>query len=110
MWYISDITYVPHLRVVSSNIYSTFWVGCPDCDLKFALDHAARDIGNHSSRALRGTLDTGFYLGQIRSKSVATLLAGWEPQNEGLIIEVSVGMWLVETICTDLLGAIDTIS
>ena len=28
--------------------YSTFWVGCPDCDLKSALDHEARDIGNHS--------------------------------------------------------------
>ena len=29
-------------------IYSTFWVGCPDCDLKSALDHAAREIGNYS--------------------------------------------------------------
>ena len=29
-------------------IYSTFWVGCPDCDLKSALDHATREIGNYS--------------------------------------------------------------
>ena len=35
---------------------------------------------------------------------------GGSHKNDELIIEVSVGMWLVETICVDLLGAIDTIS
>ena len=31
-------------------------------------------------------------------------------KDDELIVEASVGMWLVETICADLLGAIDTIS
>ena len=40
-------SYFTYLAAVDG-IYSTFWVGCPDCDLKSALDHAARDVGNHS--------------------------------------------------------------
>ena len=33
--------------------YSTFWVGCPDCDLKSVLDHVARDVVRHLTRIKR---------------------------------------------------------
>ncbi len=104
-----------------SVIYSTFWVSCPDCDLKSALHYTARDIGNHSywhvtvraRFAVRWALDSIWvkydqnplqpcWQGGSHKKDVALIDAADE-----LIVEAFVGMWLVETICVDLLKAID---
>ena len=47
-------------------IYSGFEVTCPDCDLKSALDHAARDNERHSSSLSIQTLNC---VSTLRTKS-----------------------------------------
>ena len=65
----------------------------------------------HSSRALRGTLEHWLLAGSNPIKICCNLAGGvGATKNDELIVEASVGMWSVETICADLPGAIDTIS
>ena len=84
--------------------------------MKSALDHVARDIGNHStdtSQFARASRHVGHWLlsGSNPIKICCNLAGGvGATKNDELIVEASVCMWSVETICADLPGAIDTIS
>ena len=80
--------------------------------MKSALDHAARDIGNHStdtSQFARASRHVGHWLlsGSNPIKICCNLAGGvGATKNDELIVEASVCMWSVETICADLPGAI----